>query len=260
MKVALLGPEGTYTHQAADRYFENLEPEFCSTIKEVFESDVETKFVPVENSLGGRVTDTIDLLHEHDERVTAEVRLPIRHALISNEDSVGDIETVKSHPQAISQSKEIIEENGWSTEETNSTAAAVEDLGEGEAALASEIAAELNDVPVVRKAVQDADNNTTRFFVLNGEKEDGEKTAMIVDPSDDRPGLLQSILTCFSGHQINLSHIQSRPTREKLGEYYFYVEAEEGRGEKLEDAKQCLETYAEVHDFGSFSVVGVGDA
>ncbi|MFP4230046.1 MAG: prephenate dehydratase domain-containing protein, partial [Candidatus Nanohaloarchaea archaeon] len=73
MKVALLGPEGTYTHQAADKYFENLEPVFCSTIREVFESEIETKFVPVENSLGGGVSDTVELLREGDDTITAEI-------------------------------------------------------------------------------------------------------------------------------------------------------------------------------------------
>ncbi|MFB6100071.1 MAG: prephenate dehydratase [Candidatus Nanohalobium sp.] len=256
MKVALLGPEGTYTHQAAEKYFDELEPVFCSTIRDVFDSDVEVKFVPVENSLGGGVSDTIDLLHDRDEEVTAEVRLPIQHALITDEESIEDIETVVSHPQALSQSGEIIEEHGWEEKEANSTAAAVEDLGEGEAALASEIAAEINDKDILLTSVQDTDTNVTRFFVLNGEDEEDEKSAFILEPGEDYPGLLHSMLSCFAGHQINLSHIQSRPTKKELGDYYFYVEAEEGRGEKLEKARQCLETYAEVQMLGSFAVMG----
>jgi prephenate dehydratase len=255
MNVALLGPEGTYTHQAAEKYFDNLEPVFCSTIREVFQSETEVKFVPVENSLGGGVSDTMELLKEGDDTITAEVRLPIEHALISDEDSVEDIEKVKSHPQALSQCQEIINEHGWDKEEAGSTAAAVEDLGKGEAAFASEIAAEINDKDVLEASVQDTDSNVTRFFVLNGEPDAEEKTALILEPGEDRPGLLHAMLSCFAGHQVNLTHIQSRPTKRKLGEYYFYVEAE-AAGEKLQDTIDCLETYADVDMLGEFAVAG----
>ncbi|QKQ98698.1 prephenate dehydratase [Candidatus Nanohaloarchaea archaeon] len=252
VKVALLGPSGTYTHQAAEKYFDNLETQFCSTIREVFESEAEKKFVPIENSLGGGVTDTIDLLEERDEKITGEVILGIQHALISDEKDISDIEKVKSHPQALAQCKEIINEYGWETEEANSTADAVENLGSGEAALASEIAAELNGKNILRKSVQDRDVNVTRFLVLNGEPEAEEKTSLILKPGEDRPGLLHSMLSCFSGHEINLSHIQSRPTKEKLGEYFFYVEAETANG-RLQKALKCLETYGEVQNLGSYS-------
>ncbi|MEF8880259.1 MAG: prephenate dehydratase domain-containing protein [Candidatus Nanohaloarchaea archaeon] len=253
MRVALLGPEGTYTHQAAKKYFGDFEPEYCSTIREVFKSEVETKFVPVENSLGGGVSDTIDLLRDTQDRITAEVVLSINHALIS-ESKREDIENIKSHPQALAQSQEIISENNWQEIETDSTAKAVEEIEEGEAALASEIASEINDVPIIEKAVQDSDNNITRFFVLNGEPEPEEKASIILEPGEDRPGLLHSMLSCFSGHQVNLSHIQSRPTKQGLGEYFFYVEAEAG-GEKLDKAVQCLETYADVKILGRYSRV-----
>lgn len=251
MKVALLGPEGTYTHQAAEKYFENLEPVFCSTIKEVFESETEVKFVPVENSLGGGVSDTVDLLKENEVQITGETQLQIQHALISDSD-FDDIEKVVSHPQALSQCKKLIEENNWETEEASSTANAVENLEEGEAALASEIAAEINNKNVLRTSVQDTDSNVTRFFILNGETKVEEKSSLILEPGEDRPGLLHAMLSCFAGHEINLTHIQSRPTKEKLGEYYFYVEAEAANG-RLDKAVQCLETYGEVQVLGSYS-------
>lgn len=254
MKVALLGPEGTYTHQAAEQYFENLEPVFCSTIREVFESETEVKFVPVENSLGGGVSDTVDLLREKGDIITGEIRLPIQHALIS-ETSKEEIEKVVSHPQALSQSQEIINENGWETEEASSTAQAVEEISEGEAALASEIAAEINNKQVLETSVQDTDSNVTRFFVLNGEAEAEKKSSLILEPGEDRPGLLHAMLSCFAGHEINLSHIQSRPTKQKLGEYYFYVEAEAANS-RLQKAVKCLETYGEVQNLGSYSLKG----
>ncbi|MFP4230172.1 MAG: prephenate dehydratase, partial [Candidatus Nanohaloarchaea archaeon] len=199
--------------------------------------------------------DTVELLREGDDTITAEIHLRIQHALISEEESIEDIEKVKSHPQALSQSKEIIQRHEWSKEETGSTAAAVENLGSGEAALASEIAAEINGKNILETSVQDVETNITRFFVLNGEAEAEEKTALILDPGEDRPGLLHAMLSCFAGHQINLSHLQSRPTKRKLGEYYFYVEAN-AAGEKLENAKKCLETYGKVQDLGSFKIAG----
>ncbi|MFB6114685.1 MAG: prephenate dehydratase [Candidatus Nanohalobium sp.] len=251
MKVALLGPEGTYTHQAAEKYFEGLEPVFCSTIREVFESDTEAKLVPIENSLGGGVTDTIDLLREKDERISGEVVLPIQHALISDEENIEDVEKVVSHPQALAQCQEIINEHGWEQEESNSTAEAVEGLESGEAALASEIAAEINNKNILRKSVQDRDVNVTRFLVLNGEPDVREKASLILEPGEDRPGLLHAMLSCFAGHEINLSHIQSRPTKEKLGEYYFYVEAQ-ASGEQLQKAVTALETYGEVQNLGEY--------
>lgn len=253
MKVALLGPKGTYTHQAAKKYFEGLEPVFCSTIKEVFNSDIEKKLVPIENSLGGGVTDTIDLLRQRDEKITAEVRLEIRHALVSKEENISSVETVRTHPQALSQCRNFIEEHDLDKVEESSTAAAVENLRDGEAALASEIAAEVNEgVKILQRGVQDDNSNVTRFFVLNGESDEGDKTSLVLEPGEDRPGLLESMLSCFSGHSINLSHIQSRPTREGLGKYYFYVEAETGKGENLEKAEKCLETYADVKNLGTF--------
>ncbi len=253
MRVALLGPEGTYTHQAAEKYFGEFEPDFCSTIREVFESETDTKFMPVENSLGGGVSDTIDLLRKNGNKITAEVVLPINHALISNS-GLEEIETIKSHPQALAQSEEIISEHEWEKVETDSTAKAVQEIQEGEAALASEIAAEINEMPIVQTAVQDTETNTTRFFVLNGEPEPQEKASLILEPGEDRPGLLHSMLSCFAGHQINLSHIQSRPTKKGLGEYFFYVEAE-AADERLEKAVQCLETYGDIKLLGKYSEV-----
>ncbi|MFB6242257.1 MAG: prephenate dehydratase [Candidatus Nanosalina sp.] len=254
VKVALLGPEGTYTHQAAEKYFGDLEPEFCSTIREVFDSEVEVKLVPIENSLGGGVTETVDLLRERDVKISAEVVLPIEHALIANEENFSDIEKVRSHPQALDQCQELINEHGWEKIEDSSTAGAVENLESGEAALASEIAAEISDAKILDTSVQDTDTNVTRFLVLNGEPEACQKTSLLLEPGEDRPGLLHAMLSCFAGQQINLSHIQSRPTKEKLGEYYFYVEAE-AAGEQMELAEKCLETYGDVKNLGSYSQV-----
>lgn len=253
MKVAVLGPEGTYTHEAADRYFEDSEFVFYSTIRDVFEADESVKFVPVENSLGGEVAETVDLLRETHNQVTGEYRMPIKHVLISDSD-ISDIEKVCSHPQALSQTRDFLDNRGWGKVQESSTAAAVENLKEGEAAIASRIAAKVYSKDILEESVQDQDTNKTRFFELNGESASEEKTALILEPQEDRPGLLHAMLSCFAGHQVNLSHIQSRPTRKELGDYYFYIETEAAR-EELEPVIRCLETYAEVDLLGSFDVV-----
>ena len=255
MKVALLGPEGTYTHEAAMRYFDNLEPVFCSTIPEVFESDVETKLVPFENSLGGGVTDSIDRLRRNSVEITGEQRLAIDHCLISSEDSIDDVDTVVSHPQALNQCQEMIQKHGFEQKEFSSTAGAAENLEGGQAAIASRAAADVYNLNILAESVQDSDGNITRFMILNGEETDKQKTSMVLEPGEDRPGILQSMLGCLSGHGVNLSFIQSRPTREKLGEYFFYVDAEAGTDqENMKKAVKCLETYAEVDILGSYEV------
>lgn len=253
MKVALLGPKGTYTHQAARNYFKNIEAVFFSTLEEVYNSEINTKFVPIENSLGGGVSDSIELLRNTENEITGEHILKIEHMLISKEKSIEDIEKVSSHPQALNQCNEFLKKQEWEQIETSSTASAVENLEPGEAAIASKTAAEINNVNVLKRNIQDKDNNVTRFFILNHETDKPDKTAMILEPGIDKPGLLSSMLSCFSGHQINLTHIQSMPTRDQPGEYYFFIEAASNKDSKeFKNAKKCLETYTDVEILGSY--------
>jgi prephenate dehydratase len=209
--------------------------------------------IPFENSLGGGVGEAIDILREKDLKVTGEVLVKIDHVLASK-NSIEEIEKVRSHPQALTQCRQMIQENGWEEVESSSTAKAAEEIKENEAAICSRLAAELNDLEILEESVQDEDSNTTRFLVIGGEKEkETEKTSFVLEPGEDRPGLLGSMLSCFSGHGINLSYIQSRPTRDGLGQYYFYVEAEESEdSEEMMDAINCLETYAEIKNLGSY--------
>lgn len=256
MQVALLGPEGTYTHQAADHYFSDYDytPVFHSSISSVFDSDVETAVIAFENSLGGGVEGMIDRLRERDVTITGEQILDIDHCLLSRETDLAAIERVRSHPQALSQCRSLIDEHGWETVDAASTAGAASEVGANEAALASALAGSVHGLNVLGEAVQDADSNATRFLVLNGPTGgQNDKTSLILDPSVDRPGLLHSILGCFSGHEINLSHVQSRPTKRELGDYYFYLEGEVDReSEAFAKARQCLETYTAVEVLGSY--------
>lgn len=252
MKAAFLGPEGTYTHQAADQYFKDYEGVPCSTIRESIESG-NIAVIPFENSLGGGVGEAIDLLREKEDiQITGEIKVEIDHVLASNTPEE-DIRKVVSHPQALSQCRGLVESRGWEEVEASSTARAAQDLEQGEAAICSRLAAEINDLEIIEEEIQDSGTNTTRFMVINGEEEQGDKTSLILEPEEDRPGILHSMLSCFSGHQINLSYIQSRPTKDGLGTYYFYIEADVGReSEAYSKAVDCLRTYADVKDLGSY--------
>ena len=259
MKVAILGPEGTYTHQAADQYFgEKLEPVFYSTITEVFESEESRKIIPIENTLGGDVEESIEQFQQISNlRIEAEQKIPINHCLISNE-KLEDIEAVKSHPQALSQCQSYIKNNNWKKEETGSTAKAVTQLEESKAAIASKIAAEINQAPIIEKNIQDNKQNQTRFFIIRTEKvreesREPEKTSLIIEPEEDRPGILHEILEKFAEKEINLTHIQSRPKKTKLGEYYFYIEANiKNKTQEFEEAKKQIKNIADVKTLGKY--------
>lgn len=252
MKVGFLGPKGTYTHQAVEQYFKDYEPVTCSSIQESVEKG-DTAVIPFENSLGGGVGDAIDILREKNIQVTGEVLVNIEHVLASKKPK-DEIKRVRSHPQALSQCRKIINQNQWEKAESSSTAKAAQELKEGEAAICSALAAEINDLNIIETDIQDEESNVTRFLVVNGEKtEKNEKTSIILEPGEDRPGLLANMLSCFSGHEINLSYIQSRPTRNRLGEYYFYVEAEaDQNSEDFKDTLKCLQSYSKVKIVGSY--------
>lgn len=253
MKVAFLGPEGTYTHQAADRYFGEYEGVSCSTVDEAVDSEADAAVIPFENSLGGGVGESIDLLREKDVDVTGEQKVKINHVLASETSKIENIDTVVSHPQALTQCREEIDRQGWDRRDSSSTAKAAKDLGENEAAICSRKAAEINGLNILSKDMQDEDSNTTRFLIIGGDKSEGNKTSLILEPGKDRPGLLANMLSCFSGHGINLSYIQSRPTRNGLGEYYFYIETDEERStEEFQNALKCVKSYSDVKILGSY--------
>lgn len=260
MKVAILGPKGTYTHQAADQYYgEKLEPVFYSTIKEVFNAKETKRIIPIENTLGGDVEESIEQFNKKDNlQITAEQTIPINHCLISNQ-KLQEIETIKSHPQALSQCQNYIEKHGWNKEETGSTAQAVEQLKQNEAAIASKIAAKINKTNILEEKIQDNKKNQTRFFILsqnqNQEVSSPEKAAAIIEPQEDRPGLLHEILGYFAEKEINLTHIQSRPKKTQLGEYYFYIEANiEGKDQEFEKTKKQIQKIAKVKTLGKYKV------
>lgn len=234
--VAFLGPEATYTHQAVLKNFgASLKTSAMKTIQDVFASvesgECAYGVVPIENSTEGAVFHSMDQLVESDLKICAQVYLPIEHCLISKA-AFEDIEEVHSKDQALGQCREWLRRNlpNATLVESNSTASAVQVASERTevAAIASALAAELNAMPILEKGIQDKANNVTRFLVVgnNAVKPVGkgkDKTSLVISLKD-QAGALEKALTPFAKRGINLSKIESRPSRKKAWDYVFFID------------------------------------
>lgn len=231
--ISFLGPKGTFTHQAANILGDNLIP-YC-TIPAVMESvaNGETDFgvVPIENSIEGPVGITLDsLAHKFDLKIFNEIIIPINQNLLVNPGcKIEDIEDVYSHEQAISQCREFIQEHKLQPHYAVSTANAAKSIigDKSKAAIGNAKTVELYDLEILESNIQDTDNNATRFVVLSNEdhKITGkDKTSIIFSIYEDRPGGLYNILGIFQKNNINLTKIESRPSRKGLGKYLFFVD------------------------------------
>lgn len=235
MKIGFFGPAGTFTEEAASSLNGDLLA--FDTIPEVFEvtesGKVDMGVVPIENSIEGSVGLTLDLLvHYYSLKIKMEIILPISHNLIINpEAELKDIKIIYSHYQPLSQCRMFIEKLGTSTQATGSTAAAAE-LIKGQknaAAIGTRRAAELNGLKIAAEDIQDYQNNMTRFVVINNEDHPPtgkDKTSIVFSLLKDRPGGLYEILGEFARENVNLTKIESRPSKEKLGSYIFFVDME----------------------------------
>jgi len=253
MQVALLGPAGTYSHAAAKEEYEELEPVFCTTIGEVVRTDADRALVPIENSIGGSVGETIDLLRSERRTVSGARILDIKHQATTKRSS-DDIERVRSHPQALDQCRSFIEERGWEPIESPSTARAAQAIEEGEATICSRLAAQENGLDTLASGIQDHDS-TTRFLELGGPAHGGERSVLLVEPEQDRPGLLHQVLEAFAAEDINLTQIQSRPTRTEMGTYFFYIEAATApESDELETALAQARAVADMTVLGGYSL------
>ncbi|WP_296886827.1 prephenate dehydratase [uncultured Methanobrevibacter sp.] len=231
--ISFLGPKGTFSHEAAALLGDNLVP-YC-TIPAVMgsvDSDQCIKcIVPIENSIEGPVGITLDCLaHDFDLNIVGEVIIPIYQNLIVNPGTeLEDITDVYSHQQAISQCHSFIEKNNIQPHYAVSTANAAKSIvgDKSKAAIGHVKSAELYDLDVLLKNIQDVDNNETRFVVLSKEDTnptDNDKTSIIFSIYEDHPGSLYKILGIFNKYGINLTKIESRPSKQGLGKYLFFVD------------------------------------
>ncbi|GBD96211.1 MAG TPA: prephenate dehydratase [Nitrospirae bacterium] len=237
LKVSYLGPSATFTHLAAKRQFGSSAdyiPE--STIKEVFDSVSRDKarygVVPIENSTEGVVNYTLDMFVDSDLKIAFEIMLPISHNLLSKTGKKADIKKIYSHSQARAQCRGWLESNfpGIPVIEELSTAAAAKRVSKdtSAAAVASELAASEYNLQFVEKGIEDNKTNFTRFLVIAKESlgKTGKDKTSIMFSVKDKPGALYLILRPFARHRINLTKIESRPSKRKAWEYFFFVDLE----------------------------------
>ena len=246
-RIAYLGPSGTFTEEAALHHAPQEEllpfPSISAVAAAVDSGMAEEGIVPIENSLQGSVTETLDLLiHESPVSICQELVLPIQHYLMAKAETVpADVRVIYSHPQALAQCRQFLEKCFPKAElmASLSTAAAVEQVLNSEAvaaAIATQRAAEVYGVEILARGIQDNPNNVTRFIVLAATDHPPtgrDKTSICFAFSEDRPGLLHTVLGEFTQREINLSKVESRPTKQILGEYFFLIDLE-GHREDLQ--------------------------
>lgn len=232
-KVAFLGPEGTFTHEAASKISNNL-VSFCSipTVMESVESgDCVKGIVPIENSIEGPVGITLDsLVHKFDLKIYGEIVIPINQNLIGNIDSdISDITDVYSHSQALAQCQSFLDKNNIKPHYSLSTASAAKSIlnQDNLGAIGPLKVAEIYGLKVIKQNIQDFSNNKTRFVILSNEEHEltgYDKTSLAFSVFEDVPGQLHKILGIFAKNNINLTKIESRPAKKDLGKYIFFID------------------------------------
>lgn len=237
-RVAFLGPEHTFSHQAARNLFlEGAEYHPTRSIREIFgmtdRDEADYGVVPIENSTAGTVGETLDTFVESKSRIVAETTLAITHNLISKY-PIGEVKIVYSHPQALAQCQDWLTQNlGWADRvEVGSTAAAGGRAAreEGAAAIGVTAVAEDHGLKVLRTNIQDFSENQTRFFILGKSPNPatGNDRTALVFAVPDRVGSLHDALGTLRQHGVNLSNLQTRPARgrseAKAGDYVFFAE------------------------------------
>lgn len=237
LRVAYLGPEGTFSHAAARAFF-GLAASYCeaTTIEGVFDAvargETQHGVVPIENSSEGSVSHAADALVDGDLLILAELELEVTQCLLGRASSLGTIERVFSHPQALGQCRMWLAKNLPNAQlvQAPSTGAAVrEALADVRAAaVGGRIAADLHSLPILREPIQDHADNATRFVMLakNDAKRSGNDKTTIAFSIRDGRGELMRVLGIFDEEGINLSRIESRPSREKPWDYVFLADVE----------------------------------
>lgn len=262
--IYYLGPNGSNSHNAMLNILKNekinVENQVpLKSIKMVFESLLNDEnsicVLPIENSIEGIVRETIDNLahiENSDIKIQGEITLPIKHLLLSKGSDKSKIKVIMSHPQALSQCSSYLHKEFFSAElkETTSTSFACEEISklndETIAAIANETCASLFNLNILSSDINDEKDNKTRFYLLSRKTFDNQnnvKTAMIVSTKNE-PGALCNVLKVIENNKINLSYIDSRPSKKALGEYIFFMELEKNeQSDEVQNALKELPPY-----------------
>ena len=234
LRIGYLGPEGSFSHTAAMLKFgQSVEYEPLTDIRSIFDEvskgHCDLGLVPVENTMGGGVIETLDALVDCDVKVCAEVLMAIHHNLLGN-CPLEEVEKVYSKPEVFAQCRNWLSATfkEAKTIPMASTAKAAQLAAEEPkaAAIGSSIAAELYGLRVICENIEDNANNVTRFLVISKEdaKPSGEDKTALVFSTADKPGALSDVLDVFKQYGINMTKVESRPSRKKQWEYYFIVD------------------------------------
>ena len=242
LRIAYLGPPGTFTEQAAvafagERARSDLipSPSITASAESVAQRTADVAVLPFENSLAGAVGETHDLIiHQLDLHIRDELVIPIEHCLIVAPDAdISEIHTIYSHPQALGQCQRYLNRRfpNARAEATLSTTQAVAravELGDHVAAIAPRRAAQLHNAQTLEIGIEDDHRNATRFVVLAHEDHEptGDDRSTILFSTANRPGALLRALQHFADADINLTRIESRPARERLGTYLFLIDCD----------------------------------
>ena len=252
MGVAFQGEIGAYGEEAAFQYFgPSIEVKPCETFDDVFRAvekgEMQSGIVPVENSLEGSISRVYDLLLDSSLKVCGETELRVVHCLIGNpETSLDSIKRVYSHPQALGQCKTFLRHLDCELIPTYDTAGSVKMIKEEKildgGAIASARAAEIYGMKIIVREVEDNPNNFTRFLILSQQDSppSGNDKTSIVFSARHKPGALYESLGEFAQRNINLTKIESRPTRQKPWEYNFYLDFEGHREDR--EPREALES------------------
>ena len=246
-RIAYFGPVGTYTEEAALKYDPGADlqpfPTIAAVGHAVSTGITDQGVVPIENSLEGSVNYTLDLLvRQPDLSIYQELVLPIEQYLMTKPGTrPADIQVIHSHPQSLAQCREFLERSFPNAQQmaSLSNSAAVSDmLGSSvpAAAIAPKRAAELYGAEIIGQNIQDSPNNVTRFVVLaphDHPRTGNDRTSMCLSFHQDAPGLLHGALGEFAKRGINLGKIESRPTKQSLGQYIFLIDCDGHREDPL---------------------------
>ncbi|MDQ0594661.1 prephenate dehydratase [Chryseobacterium ginsenosidimutans] len=244
MKIAYLGPQASFTQLAAVQLFPNEELLPQANILDCFiaieNGEIEKAVVPLENSIEGTVSMTLDYLYKTPQiKIEAEAVMPIAHHLMVHPDcNIENIEKIYSHPQALAQSFHFLDKQFKKVQKQDfsSTAAAAKHVSENSdrnlAAVANQFAANLYGLKIIHRNIQDFEQNHTRFVIISKKQNTyvndnlktlGEKSGILITLPEDHAGGLHQVLSVFAWRNMNLSKIESRTLKTGLGNYFFFI-------------------------------------
>lgn len=243
LAIAYLGPAGTFSEAASMKHFGRAAHlSACNSLAEVFR-DVEADssdyaVVPVENSTEGVVNITLDLLLQTSLSICSEVQLPIEQCLLRKVPGLKGITKIYSHAQSLAQCRQWLQQNLPDVDQiqvvSNAKACQMAAEDPNTAAIAGITAAKLYDLQIINQYVQDNPNNTTRFLVLGKHTTvpSGQDKTSIIVAVENHPGAIHNLLAPLATHQVNITRLDSRPSRNRLWDYLFFIDLQGHQQEK----------------------------